>query len=145
MQNTTMFKKQDAEKSRVWYTIDATGLVLGKLAVEAANILRGKNKPNFTVHVDCGDFLIITNSDKVILTSNKDEKEFWYSHSGFIGGLRKRSGKEMIEKYSIELVTGAIKGMLPKNKLSNQIINKLFVYKDSGKDHSAQKPVEIKL
>ena len=145
MQNTTMLKKQNAEKNRVWYKIDATNIILGKLAVEAANILRGKNRPDFTPHVDGGDFLIITNTDKVILSSNKTEKEFWYSHSGFIGGLRKRSGKEMIEKYSDELVTQAIKGMLPKNHLSNRIITKLFVYKNEGKDHSTQKPVEVKI
>ncbi|MBQ0045447.1 MAG: 50S ribosomal protein L13 [Mycoplasma sp.] len=145
MQKTTMLKKETAANNRVWYTIDASGVVLGKLAVEAANIIRGKNKPNFTPNVDCGDNLIIINSDKVVVTGNKATKEFRYNHSGYIGGIRKRSVKEMIAKYSDELVTIAVKGMLPKNRLSEKIIKKLHVYKDAGKDHSKQKPKLIKV
>lgn len=145
MQKTTMLKKEAAAKARVWYMIDATDVVLGKLAVEAANILRGKNKPDFTPNCDCGDNLIIINSDKVKVTGNKATKEFRYNHSGYIGGLRKRSVKEMIEKYSDELIVTAVKGMLPKNRLSAQIIRKLHVYKDGGKDHSKQKPQLIKV
>ena len=145
MQKTTMLKKEQAASNRVWYTIDATGVVLGKLAVTAANILRGKNKPNFTPNTDCGDYLIITNSNKVKVTGNKLDKEFRYNHSGYIGGIRKRSLREMIAKYSDELVTIAVKGMLPKNRLSEKIIKKLHVYKDGGKDHSKQKPKQIKV
>jgi len=145
MQKTTMTKKEVAQKNRVWYMIDATDVVLGKLAVKAADILRGKNKPTFTPNVDCGDNLIIINTDKVVVTANKATKEFRYSHSGYIGGLRKRSLKEMIAKYSDELVTMAVKGMLPKNRLSDKIILKLHVYKDAGKDHSKQKPKLIKV
>lgn len=142
---TTMLKKEVAAKNRVWYTIDASGVVLGKLAVVAANILRGKNKPSFTPNVDCGDYLIITNCNKVIVTANKADKEFRYTHSGYIGGIRKRSVKEMIAKYSDELVTEAIRGMLPKNRLAAKIIKKLYVYKDGGKDHSKQKPKVLKV
>ena len=91
MQKTTMAKKEVVQKNRKWYVIDATGVVLGKLAVKAADILRGKNKPTFTPNVDCGDNLIIINTDKVVLTGNKTTKEFRYNHSGYIGGLRKRS------------------------------------------------------
>lgn len=145
MQKTTMQTTEAAAANRKWYLIDATGLTLGHLAVEAANILRGKNKPTFTANVDCGDFLIITNANKVQLSSDKDEREFWYNHSGYIGGLRKRSGKEMIEHFSDELITRSIKGMLPQNKLADRMIVKLFVYKDAGKDHSAQKPIEVKI
>ncbi|XQP55950.1 MAG: 50S ribosomal protein L13 [Mycoplasmoidaceae bacterium] len=145
MQKTTMLKKETAANNRVWYTIDATGVVLGKLAVTAANILRGKNKPNFTPNTDCGDNLIIINTDKVIVTGNKLDKEFRYNHSGYIGGIRKRSLREMIANYSDELVTIAVKGMLPKNRLSEKIIRKLHVYKDAGKDHSKQKPKLIKV
>ena len=142
---TTMLKKEVAMKNRIWYTIDASGVILGKLAVKAANILRGKNKPTFTPNVDCGDFLIITNCNKVIVTANKADKEFRYTHSGYIGGIRKRSVKEMIAKYSDELVREAIRGMLPKNKLADRIIKKLYVYKDGGKDHSKQKPKVLKV
>lgn len=142
---TTMLKKEVAAKNRVWYTIDASGVVLGKLAVVAADTLRGKNKPTFTPNVDCGDYVIITNSNKVIVTANKADKEFRYTHSGYIGGIRKRSVKEMIAKYSDELVTEAIRGMLPKNRLAAKIIKKLYVYKDGGKDHSKQKPKVLKV
>lgn len=142
---TTMLKKEVAAKNRVWYTIDASGVVLGKLAVVAADILRGKNKPTFTPNVDCGDYVIITNSNKVIVTANKADKEFRYTHSGYIGGIRKRSVREMIAKYSDELVTEAIRGMLPKNRLADKIIKKLYVYKDGGKDHSKQKPKVLKV
>ena len=145
MQKTTMAKKEVVSKNRKWYVIDATGVVLGKLAVKAADILRGKNKPTFTPNVDCGDNLIIINSDKVKVTGNKATREFRYNHSGYIGGLRKRSVKEMIEKYSDELVIIAVKGMLPKNRLAAQIIKKLHVYKDAGKDHSKQNPKLIKV
>ena len=145
MQKTTMLKKETAANNRVWYMIDATGVVLGKLAVTAANIIRGKNKPNFTPNVDCGDHLIIINTDKVKVTGNKATKEFRYNHSGYIGGIRKRSVKEMIQKYSDELVLIAVKGMLPKNRLSAKIIKKLHIYKDAGKDHSKQKPKLIKV
>ncbi len=145
MQKTTMMKKEDAIKNRKWFLIDATDLVLGRLAVESANILRGKNKPDFTLNVDCGDNLIIINSDKIKVTGNKEEKEFRYNHSGFIGGMRKRSVGEMIEKYSDELIYDAIKNMLPKNRLSRQIIKKLHIYKGPVHDHEAQKPEQIKL
>ncbi len=145
MQKTTMMKKEDAIKNRKWFLIDATDLVLGRLAVESANILRGKNKPDFTLNVDCGDNLIIINSDKVKVTGNKEENEFRYNHSGYIGGMRKRSVGEMIEKYSDELIYDAIKNMLPKNRLSRQIIRKLHIYKGPAHDHEAQKPEQIKL
>lgn len=145
MQKSTMLKKEVAIKNRVWYTIDASGVVLGKLAVKVADVLRGKNKPTFTPNVDCGDFVIVTNAAKVIVTANKAEKEFRYTHSGYIGGIRKRSLKEMIAKYPEELVTEAVRGMLPKNRLSDRIIKKLYVYKDGGKDHSKQKPKVLKV
>lgn len=145
MQKTTFIKNEEALKNKKWYIIDATDKVLGRLAVEVSNLLRGKNKPSFTPNVDCGDFVIIVNSDKVILSSNKGEREKWYSHSGYIGGLRERTGDQMIEKYSDELIYDAIKGMLPKNRLSNQIIKKLHVYKNANYPQKAQKPIEYKL
>lgn len=145
MQKTTMVTKEAAEKARKWFIIDATDLVLGKLAVKVADTLRGKNKAIWTPHIDCGDYVIVINANKVILTGNKTENEFWYSHSHYMGGLRKRSGKEMIEKYSEELITNAVRRMLPKNRLSRQMITKLHVYDRGVHKHEAQQPVELKL
>jgi large subunit ribosomal protein L13 len=145
MQKSTMLKKETAETNRQWYDIDASGIVLGQLATNVANLLRGKNKPTFTPNVDCGDYVIVRNAQKVVLTKDKAENEFWYNHSGYIGGLRKRSGKEMLAKYADELVYLAVKGMLPKNRLARRIITKLHVYADQGKDHSAQKPIVYKV
>lgn len=139
MQKTTFLKKEQVLNNKKWYIIDATDQILGRLAIEVANILRGKNKPSFTPNVDSGDNVIIINSDKVKLSSDKAEKEIWYSHSGYIGGLRARPGKVMLSKYSDELVVGAVKGMLPKNRLSNQLIKKLHVYKNDKHPHEAQK------
>lgn len=145
MQKTSMLTKQKANDNRVWYMIDATNVILGKLAVVAANILRGKNKPTFTPNVDCGDHLIITNCNKVKVSGNKADKEFMYHHSGYIGGLKKKSVGQMLENDADKLVILAVKGMLPKNRLTNKMILKLHVYKDSGKDHSKQKPKLIKV
>lgn len=145
MQKTTFVKNEAAMANKKWYIIDASNVILGKLAVEAANVLRGKNKADFTPNVDCGDYLVIINSDKIVLSSDKAEKEKWYRHSGYIGGLKERTGKQMLEKYSDELIYEAIKGMLPKNKLSRNIIKKLFVYKDNNHKQTAQKPVELKI
>lgn len=145
MQKSTMLKKEVAHNERKWYVIDATNLILGKLAVKVANILRGKNKPTFTPNVDCGDYVIITNASKITLSGNKRETEFWYNHSHYMGGLRTRSGDEMITKYPVELIERSVKGMLPKNKLSRRIITKLFVYKGAEHKHQAQNPIEIKL
>lgn len=145
MQKTTMVTTEAAEASRKWYVIDATDLVLGKLSVKVADTLRGKNKAIWTPHVDCGDHVIVINANKLVLTGNKEEKEFWYSHSHYMSGLRKRSGKEMITKFSEELVTNAVRRMLPKNKLSRRMITKLHVYANSQHKHEAQQPVEIKV
>ncbi len=145
MQKTTFIKHEEALKNKKWYIIDASDMILGRLAVEVANILRGKNKPDFTPNVDCGDYVVIINSDKVVLSSDKAEKEKWYTHSGYIGGLRERSGKVMLQKYSDELVYEAIKGMLPKNRLSRQLIKKLHIYKNANHKQEAQQPVEYKI
>lgn len=141
MQKTTMLKKAEAQQSRKWFCVDASGMILGKLAVKAADLLRGKNKKNFTPNYDCGDFLIIINSDRIKLSGNKLDNEFWYHHSNYIGGIKSRSGREMLEKYSDKLVYNAIKGMLPDNRLSRQIIRKLKVYKGTTQIHDAQTPM----
>lgn len=145
MQKSTMLKKEAAVAARKWYVIDATDLVLGRLSVQVADILRGKNKPNWTPNVDCGDYVIIVNAGKVRLTGNKAQREIWYNSSLYIGGLRARTGKEMIEKYSTELVRRSVKGMLPQNKLSRQIISKLFVYEGADHKHEAQQPISLEV
>lgn len=145
MQKTTMLTKKQAEENRKWYVIDAAGMPLGRISTHIADLLRGKKKVDFTPNQDCGDFVIVVNSDKIILTGSKAEKTKWYNYSGYKGGLRTRTGKTMLENYSDELLRRSVKGMLPHNKLSNKIITKLFVYKGSEHEHSAQQPAEFKI
>jgi len=136
-----MQKKETVE--RKWYVIDAEGKPLGRVASKAAHILRGKHKATYTPHIDCGDYVIILNASKVLLTGNKLEDKKYYSHSGYPGGLRTRTAKEMIEKYPEEMVEKAVKGMLPKNRLGREMYKKLFVYAGSEHKHIAQKPSEM--
>ena len=135
---TFMQKKETVE--RKWYVIDATGQTLGRLASKAAQVLRGKHKVTYTPHVDCGDYVIVINADKVVLTGNKLEDKKYYNHSGYPGGLRERTAKEMIENYPEEMVERAIKGMLPHGRLGRAMSKKLFVYRGSDHKHAAQKP-----
>ncbi len=139
-----MQKKETIE--RKWYVIDAEGQSLGRVATKAAHILRGKHKPTFTPHIDCGDNIIIINADNVNLTGNKLENKMYYNHSMYTGGLRERTAKEMKEKYPVEMVERAVKGMLPHNRLGRSMYKKLFVYAGSEHPHAAQKPevMEIK-
>jgi large subunit ribosomal protein L13 len=140
---TFMLRKEDVEHK--WYVIDAEGKTLGKVAAAAAFVLRGKNKPTFTPHVACGDNVIIINAEKVVLTGNKLEDKMYYNHSGYPGGLRERNAKTMIEKYPVEMVERAVKGMLPKNRLGRQIFKQLFVYAGSEHKHEAQKPERLEV
>lgn len=140
---TFMLRKEDV--STKWYLIDAEGETLGKVAVKAAHILRGKHKVTFTPHVNCGDAVIIVNASKVNLTGDKLNKKVYYNHSGFPGGLRERTAKVMKEKYPVEMVERAVKGMLPKNRLGRQMYKKLFVYEGMNHNHEAQKPEKISL
>ncbi len=139
-----MQKKETVE--RKWYVIDAEGKSLGRVASLAASYLRGKHKPTFTPHIDCGDNIIIINAEKVKLTGNKEEKKIYYNHSMYLGGLRERTAKVMREKYPVEMVERAVKGMLPHNRLGRQMYKKLFVYEGSEHKHQAQKPemLEVK-
>ena len=139
-----MQKKETIE--RKWYVIDAEGQSLGRVATKAAHVLRGKHKPTFTPHIDCGDNIIIINADNVNLTGNKLENKMYYNHSMYTGGLRERTAKEMKEKYPVEMVERAVKGMLPHNRLGRSMYKKLFVYAGSEHPHAAQKPevMEIK-
>ena len=140
---TFMLRKEDVEHK--WYIIDAEGKNLGKVAALAASVLRGKNKPTYTPHVACGDNVIIINAEKVNLTGNKLDKKMYYNHSGYPGGLRERTARIMIEKYPVEMVERAVKGMLPKNRLGRQIYRQLFVYAGSEHKHEAQKPERLEV
>ena len=143
MKNSYMQRKEDIVRN--WYVIDAEGKSLGRVATEAARILRGKHKPTFTPHVDCGDFVIVVNASKVNLTGNKLNDKIYYNHSGYTGGLRERTAREMLENYPTEMVERAVKGMLPKGRLGRQMYKKLFVYEGAEHPHMAQKPEKMEI
>ena len=128
---------------RKWYLVDATNMPLGRLASQVADILTGKNKTIYTPNVDTGDFVVVINSDKVILTGNKLEDKKYYNHSMYPGGLRVRTAKVMKEQYPVEMVERAVKGMLPHTRLGRQMYKKLFVYAGNEHPHMAQKPEKI--
>ena len=134
-----------ADVQRKWYIVDAEGKTLGRLATEIATILRGKHKVTYTPHVDCGDYVIIVNADKVALTGNKLEGKIYYDHSRYVGGLRERTAKEMRQDYPVEMVERAVKGMLPHNRLGRQMYKKLFVYAGEDHKHAAQMPKVLEM
>ena len=138
-------RKKKEYLSRDWYVIDATDIPLGRLAVMAATMLRGKHKPTYTPYVDCGDNVIIINAKDVLLTGNKLEDKIYYNHSRYAGGMRERTAKVMKEKYPVEMVERAIKGMLPHNRLGRQMYRKLYVYEGSEHPHMAQQPKSIEV
>ena len=143
MKNTYMQKKEEVVRN--WYVVDAEGLTLGRLATKVAHVLRGKHKVTYTPHVDCGDFVIVVNADKVVLTGDKLDKKVYYDHSGYTGGLRERTARVMKEKYPVEMVERAVKGMLPNGRLGRQMYKKLFVYAGENHPHAAQQPDELKV
>ena len=138
MKNSYIQAKETVD--RKWYVIDAEGQTLGRLATKVATVLKGKHKPTFTPHVDCGDYVIVINASKVVLTGNKLNDKMYYNHSRYAGGLRERTAQEMITKYPEEMVERAVKGMLPKGRLGRAMGKKLFVYAGSEHPHAAQKP-----
>ena len=140
---TYMAKAETVE--RKWYVIDAEGLVLGRLATKVAAVLRGKHKPTYTPNIDCGDFVIVINTDKVVLTGKKLEDKFYRYHTGYIGGLKEVAYKKMMAEKSDVAVYEAVRGMLPKNSLGRAMIKKLRVYKGADHNHSAQKPETLKV
>ncbi len=141
--NSYMQKKETIE--RKWYVIDAEDEVLGRVASKAAHILRGKHKATYTPHLDCGDYIIIVNADKVALTGNKLEDKKYYNHSMYQGGLRVRTAKTMREQYPVEMVERAVRGMLPHNRLGRAMGKKLFVYAGAEHPHTAQKPEKLEV
>lgn len=137
-----VLKPSDAEKK--WYVIDATDKVVGRLATEVANLLRGKKNPKFTPHTDSGDYVIVVNADKVKFTGRKWDQKKYYSHSGYVGGLKTRTASEQLEKRPDLIVMNAVKGMLPKNSLGRKQLTKLRVFAGQEHSHEAQQPVEYK-
>ena len=144
MQRQTTLAKP-LEVKRTWYVIDATDKPLGRLASEVAVRLMGKDKPSWTPNVDCGDYIIIVNAEKVALSGDKIHNKKYYNVSGYNGGLRTRTAGEMLEKYPVEMVERSVWGMLPKGRLGRQIYKKLFVYEGSEHKHQAQQPVVLDL
>ena len=132
--------QKPAEGERKWYVVDAEGKTLGRMASEVAAILRGKNKPTFTPHVDCGDYVIVINAEKVAVTGKKRQEKIYKRHTGYPGGLRELTFEQLLEKHPEEVVKHAIKGMMPTGKLGRQMYKKLKVYAGPEHKHEAQKP-----
>ncbi|WP_409483723.1 50S ribosomal protein L13 [Arsenicicoccus dermatophilus] len=139
------YTPKPGEVTRTWHVIDATDVVLGRLAVQAATLLRGKHKATFAPHIDTGDFVIIVNAEKVALTGAKLEQKRAYRHSGYPGGLKSTSYAELLEKDPTRAVEKAIRGMLPKNSLARQQLTKLKVYRGAEHPHQAQQPVPFEI
>jgi large subunit ribosomal protein L13 len=139
------YSPKPGEITRAWHVIDATDVVLGRLATHAATLLRGKHKPTYAPHMDTGDFVVIVNAEKIAVSGTKRDDKFVYRHSGFPGGLKQRSVGEMIEKHPDRLVEKAIKGMLPKNRLGRAMAKKLKVYAGPEHPHAAQKPAAFEI
>ncbi len=140
---TTLAKPREVK--RTWYVVDATDKPLGRLASEVAVVLMGKNKPTYTPNVDCGDYVIVINAKKVALSGNKLLQKKYYNVSGYSGGLRTRSAKDMVKRYPEEMIERSVWGMLPKGPLGRKILKKLFVYAGDEHHHEAQKPVVLEV
>lgn len=140
----TLFAK-NTDVVKKWHVVDADGMVVGRLASRIASVLRGKNKPIFTPHADTGDYVIVVNADKIRFTGNKLEKKTYYRHSGYPGGLKQETARNMMHDSPEEIIMLAVRGMLPKNKLGRQQLKKLKVYKGSEHPHTAQNPETLNL
>ena len=138
------FMASPATIERKWYVVDATGHTLGRLSAEIAKVLRGKNKPIFTPHIDTGDYVIVVNADKIKVTGKKMEQKIYYNHSDYPGGMRETTLKEMMAKKPESVITLAVKGMLPKGPIGTQMLKKLHVYAGPEHEQAAQKPEELK-
>jgi large subunit ribosomal protein L13 len=136
--NTFSAREQDID--RKWYVVDAQGKTLGRLSTEIATILRGKHKPIYTPHIDCGDYVIVINADKVWVTGLKLDQKKYYRHSGYPGGMREITLRDQLSKFPERVIESAVKGMLPKNRLGRKMYKKLKVYAGSNHPHTAQKP-----
>ena len=134
------FMASPATIERKWYVVDAAGCTLGRLASEVAKVLRGKNKPIYTPHIDCGDYVIVVNADQIKVTGKKLDQKIYYHHSGYVGGMKETTLREMLAKHPDRVIEHAVKGMLPKGPLGRQMYKKLFVYAGAEHGHEAQKP-----
>ena len=143
MKTTQVAKKEDV--TRDWYLVDVDSKVLGRVATQIANVLRGKNKPTFTPSVDTGDFVIVVNAEKIALTGKKLSDKTYYSHSGYVGGLKEISAGKLLDKKPEDLLKKAVKGMLPKNKLARHMLKKLKIYSGATHPHSAQQPKSLNI
>ena len=137
------FMANPAKVERKWYVVDTTGLTLGRLASEVAKVLRGKNKPVFTPHIDTGDYVIVINAEKVKVTGKKLDQKIYYHHSDYVGGMKETTLKEMLAKKPEKVIELAVKGMLPKGPLGREMYTKLHVYAGAEHPHAAQKPEEL--
>jgi large subunit ribosomal protein L13 len=138
------FSAKPESVKRDWYIVDATGLTLGRLATEVATRLRGKHKPEYTPHVDTGDYIVIVNAEKVHVTGNKAQDKIYYSHSGFPGGIKSINFEKLVIRAPERIIESAVKGMLPKNPLGRAMYRKMKVYKGAVHPHAAQQPQELK-
>ena len=146
--DTLSYKTLSANKetaNKEWFVVDAENQILGRMSSKIAKILRGKYKTNFTPHADCGDFVIIINADKIVMTGTKREKREIFSHTGYPGGQKRITPTQMLEKDGTSVVKHAVKGMLPKNKLGAAILKNLYVYTGTDHNHEAQKPISLNL
>ena len=139
------YSAKPGEITREWYLVDAEGKTLGRLATQIADTLRGKRKPQYTPHVDTGDFVIVVNADKIQVTGNKLDQKRYYRHSGYPGGLRSRTLREQLERRPTEVLRKAVKGMLPRNKLGRAQLTKLKIYAGADHPHEAQAPTKIEV
>ena len=139
------YSAKPGEITREWYLVDADGQTLGRLATQIADTLRGKRKPQYTPHVDTGDFVIVVNAEKIHVTGNKLDEKMYYKHSGYPGGLRERTLREQLERRPTEVIRSAVKGMLPKNKLASRQLTKLKIYAGPEHPHGPQNPKPLTL
>ena len=128
-----------------WLLVDASDKTLGRLSTNIAKILMGKNKPEYTPHNDVGDYVVVINAEKIKVTGNKNEQKMYYRHTGYPGGIKSQNFNDLIASYPDRIITSAVKGMLPKNKLSNSVIKKLKVYKGESHPHTAQNPIKLEI
>jgi len=139
------YSAKPGEVEQKWYVVNADGLILGRMATEIANVLRGKNKPTYTPHVDTGDFVIVVNIDKLVVTGNKLDDKMYYAYSGYPGGMKATSLKKLLVHKPEDVLTHAVAGMLPKNKLGRAMIKKLKIYASPDHPHEAQKPEPLQI
>src|SRR5688572_26049600 len=137
------YQATSQDRERDWYVVDAAGKTLGRLATQIADVLRGKRKPTYTPHVDVGDFVVVVNAEKISVTGDKRQEKMYYRHSGYPGGLKKRTLNEMLDRRPEEVIRLAVKGMLPRNRLARKQLTKLKVYAGPDHPHIAQQPVQL--